>query len=776
MIEIEIDGRKVNVPAGGTVMDGASELGIHIPHFCYHRKLTVAASCRMCLVDVDKVPKPLPACATPATPGMVVRTASEKARQAQASVMEFLLINHPLDCPICDQGGECQLQDLSVGYGQTASRYTEEKRVVLSKNLGPLVSAQEMARCIHCTRCVRFGQEIAGVMEMGMTSHGEYAEIMPFVGKAVESELSGNMIDVCPVGALTSKPFRYQARTWELARRKGIAPHDSLGSNIVLQVKRDKVLRVVPQENEAVNECWISDRDRFSYEGLDSVDRLTKPMVRKNGTLQPVCWTEALAHVTSSLQRIRTERGAEAVAALASGGATAEELYLLGKLVRGLGSQSIDARPRQADFSADGSAVAPWLGMPVAHLEKSDRILLVGSFLRQDHPVLATRLRKAVKAGARLSVLHAADDNLLMRVTHKAIAAPSAWLATVARIAQAVATQKGLALPAGTPAVGDSDVATAIAADLCSGEHGVILLGNAAGQHPQAAQLQAWLAWIAQATGTTLGVIGESANSVGAYLTDAVPGAGGLNARSMFEQPRAAYLLWGIEPDLDVANPAVVQAALTQAEAVISFSAVLSPALQAHAHVVLPIAAFAETFGTFVNTEGLAQSFQGAVIPPGDARPGWKVLRVLGTELGLDGFAYESPEAVRTDALPSAPRRTLSNAGLAPTDVSAPVVVTLPERLADIPPYAIDPLVRRAPALQATPAARAPVLRASAGTLADLGVQPGDTVKVTQQGGSATLGCVLDDSIATGVVRVAAAHPATASLGALFGTVTVERV
>ena len=492
MIELEIDGRKVAVRDGGTVMEAATELGIYVPHFCYHRKLSIAANCRMCLVDVEKAPKPLPACATPATQGMIVRTASPKAQQAQRSVMEFLLINHPLDCPICDQGGECKLQDLAVGYGGAASRYQEEKRVVMHKDLGPLVSAQEMARCIHCTRCVRFGQEIAGIMELGMASHGEHSEIMPFVGRTVDSELSGNMIDVCPVGALTSKPFRYSARTWELARRRSVSPHDSLGSNLVLQVKRDEVLRVVPLENEAVNECWLSDRDRFSYEGLRSPQRLTRPLLRRDGRLTEVDWPVALQAAASLLRGAQQRHGVHAIGALAAGNATAEELFLLGQLTRGLGSESVDFRVRQSDFSADGArAGAPWLGLPVADISGLDRLLLVGSFLRQDHPLVAARVRKAVGAGCRVSVLHAVDDDLLMRIANKAVLAPSQWLATVARIGTAVARKRGLLEP--VAGVEPDAVANAIADDLCSGARVALLAGNAAAQHPQAALLQAWL-------------------------------------------------------------------------------------------------------------------------------------------------------------------------------------------------------------------------------------------------------------------------------------------
>ena len=405
MIELEIDGCKVEVTEGSMVMDAANKLGTYIPHFCYHKKLSIAANCRMCLVQVEKAPKPLPACATPATQGMKVFTASEQARSAQAGVMEFLLINPPLDCPICDQGGECQLQDLAVGYGKSASRYQEEKRVVFHKNVGPLVSMEEMTRCIHCTRCVRFGQEVAGVMELGMLGRGEHAEITSFVGKTVDSELSGNMIDICPVGALTSKPFRYSARTWELARRKSVSPHDSLGTNLIVQVKANRVMRVVPLENDDVNECWITDKDRFSYEALNSDERLTRPMIRQDGKWHAVDWGAALDFVARGLADIRARHGGDAIGALVSPHSTLEEAYLTQKLVRGLGSESVDSRLRQCDFSADAvSRPMPWLGMKLTELDALDRILVVGSFLRKDHPLIAARFRQSAKKQARINV------------------------------------------------------------------------------------------------------------------------------------------------------------------------------------------------------------------------------------------------------------------------------------------------------------------------------------------------------------------------------------
>ncbi|HMA30785.1 MAG TPA: NADH-quinone oxidoreductase subunit NuoG, partial [Casimicrobiaceae bacterium] len=426
MLNIEIDGRALQVPNGSTVMDAANTLGIYVPHFCYHKKLSIAANCRMCLVQIEKAPKPLPACATPVTDGMKVWTHSEQAITAQQGVMEFLLINHPLDCPICDQGGECQLQDLAVGYGASASRYHEPKRVVVHKSLGPLISAQEMTRCIHCTRCIRFGQEIGGVMELGMIGRTEHAEIVTFVGRTVDSELSGNMIDICPVGALTSKPFRFAARTWELARRKSVSPHDGLGSNLVVQVKNNRVLRVVPLENEAVNECWISDKDRFSYEALASDERLTAPMVKQGGEWKTVDWTTALEFTANGLSEIVAKHGGAALGTLVSPHATLEELALAARLARGLGSDNIDFRLRQADFRDDGAREGiPYLGMPIADVQTLDRALVVGSFLRKDHPLLAHRLRQAAKKGAQVSSLHSVVDDWLMPIAHRAIVPPS---------------------------------------------------------------------------------------------------------------------------------------------------------------------------------------------------------------------------------------------------------------------------------------------------------------------------------------------------------------
>jgi NADH-quinone oxidoreductase subunit G len=779
MVEIEIDGKKVEVLEGSMVMDAANKIGTYIPHFCYHKKLTIAANCRMCLVDVEKAPKPLPACATPVSAGMIVRTASDKAVKAQKGVMEFLLINHPLDCPICDQGGECQLQDLAVGYGKSTSRYEEEKRVVVPKDAGPLISMKEMNRCIHCTRCVRFGQEIAGVMEFGMLGRGEHAEITTFVGKTVNSELSGNMIDLCPVGALTSKPFRYSARTWELSRRKSVSPHDSLGANLIVQVKGGKVMRVLPLENEAVNECWISDKDRFSYEGLDVADRLTKPMLKQDGQWREVDWQTALEYVAHGLRNIRHEHGADAIAALATPYSTLEELTLLQKVVRGLGSENIDFRLRQSDFALDHK-VTPWLGMPIAEFSTLDRAFVIGSFLRKDHPLLAARLRSAAKGGAKISLLHATDDDLLMPIANKIIAAPSEWLAVLNQVIAAVAKEKSIAAPAGFDALDVSESARLTASALLSGESKAVLLGNAAAQHPQASQLHVAAQWIAAQTGAKFGYLTEAGNTVGGYLANAIPGAQGANAGQMLNQARRAYLLLNAEPELDSANPQAALAALAQAEMVVVMSAYRHGA--DYADVLLPIAPFTETSGTFVNAEGRAQSFNGSVKPLGEARPGWKVLRVLGNLLDLPNFEYETSEAIRAEVIgdPADAEKLLARlsnlAADAKPHVPAAGATGQAERVADVPIYFTDAIVRRAPSLQQTADAAAPRAWLSAALSAQLGVAAGDRVKVTQGQGSAVLTAAIDKTLPATVVRVAAGHGSTAALGAMFGAIAVEKV
>ncbi|MGV2862737.1 NADH-quinone oxidoreductase subunit NuoG [Achromobacter sp. AGC39] len=774
MVELTVDGNQVEVPEGSMVMHAAQKVGLYVPHFCYHKKLSIAANCRMCLVEVEKAPKALPACATPVTNGMVVHTCSEKARAAQKSVMEFLLINHPLDCPICDQGGECQLQDLAVGYGGSSSRYQEEKRVVFHKDLGPLVSAEEMTRCIHCTRCVRFGQEIAGVMELGMLGRGEHSEITTFVGRSIESELSGNMIDICPVGALTSKPFRYSARTWELARRRSVSPHDSLGANLVVQVKGDRVMRVVPFEDDAVNECWISDRDRFSYEGLNSDDRLTAPMIKgTDGKWQEASWADALQAVAQGLSRVRDSFGAGQIGALASEYATTEEYALLGRLVRALGSENIDFRLRQTDPAFDAALTgAPWLGMPIAELDNLDRVLVVGSFLRKDHPLMAQRLRQAAKRGTQILMVDSAADDPLMPVAARITVTPSELPRALAEVAVALAQAKEQAVPAEFASVTPGENAKLIAASLASGANTAVLLGNMAVASAQATTLAANGRAVANLAGGKFGFLTSGGNTVGGYLAGAVPGKGGKTAAAMLAEPLKAYIVLHAEPLLDADNGQQAIAALRGAQFAVALTPYRSAAAE-WADVMLPVSPFTETSGTFVNAQGLAQSFKGTVAPMGQTRPGWKVLRVLGNVLHLAGFDDETSESVRDAALAGGIEGRLSNDVKAPLGLGQPL--TGLERVADVPIYRTDAMVRRSEPLQAAPASRKPAAAMNGRTLASLGLTAGVKVRVAGAEGAVELETVQDDAVADRAVRISAAFENTAALGGAFGQLSVER-
>ncbi len=783
MIEIEIDGKPMTVAEGTTVIDAASQAGIYIPHFCYHHKLSIAANCRMCLVQVEKTPKPLPACATPVTQGMKVHTHSEQAVTAQKGVMEFLLINHPLDCPICDQGGECELQDLAVGYGASGSRYEEQKRVVADKDLGPLIST-DMTRCIHCTRCVRFGQEIAGIMELGMIGRGEHAEIITFVGKTVDSELSGNVIDLCPVGALTSKPFRYTARNWELTRKPAVSPHCGLGSNLTVEVKQNRVMRVLPRENEAINECWLSDKDRFSYEGLNSEQRLARPMLRRGGAWEEVEWQVALEHVARELKRIRDRHGASGIGMLATPHQTLEELFLLGKLGRAFASGNADFRLRHSDFGADArGAGAPWLGMKIAEIGALDRALVVGSTLRKDHPLIARRLRQAARRHLQLSLIHCVDDDPLMPVTSKAIVAPPAMPDMLAQVVKAAAESKGVALPQSVSSAANSvvvsDAARGIAQSLVAGKNAAVLLGNLAQHHPAASQLHLLGLALAELIGARFGFLGEAANSVGGYIAGCVPSGqpAGLNAAQMLAEPRKAYLLLGVEAELDTHDPQQATAALASAELVVAMSPYQHRATD-YAHVLLPIALFAETAGSFISTEGTVQSFEGAVRPLGEARPAWKVLRVLGNLLGLDGFGHDSAEEVRREALGGRSIEALLDNRL--KDARIPAIALPPpggiQRIAEVPIYAADAIVRRSRSLQRTRDAAPPAAWMNRALFEQLGLREGDALRVRQGRGEALVPAVIDDRLPDGCLRLAAARPETAALGAMFGTVSAERV
>jgi len=790
MVELTIDGKTVQVPEGSMVMQAAHKLGLTVPHFCWHKKLSIAANCRMCLVEVEKAPKPMPACATPVTNGMVVHLASEKAVAAQKSVMEFLLINHPLDCPVCDQGGECQLQDLAVGYGASASRYQEEKRVVLHKPLGPLISAEEMQRCIHCTRCVRFGQEIAGVMELGMLGRGEHSEITTFVGRAVQSELSGNMIDICPVGALTSRPFRYDARTWELARRRSVSPHDSVGANLVVQLKDNRVVRVVPFENEAVNECWISDRDRFSYTGLYVEDRLTVPMIRDaRGAWREASWADALQTVAQGLTQVRDVHGAQQIGAIASPTATVEELALLARVTRGLGSGNVDFRLRQLDAGFDAAlSGVPWLGMEIAELNTLERVLVVGANLRTEHPLLAQRLRQAAKNGAQISLVDSLAEDPLFAVAGRLNAAPSLLADALEQVWVALLQHTQQPVPAAYAHVQVSGAAREIALSLAGAGNGggktAVLLGNAAVASPCAsrlmAQAQALVQAIAQTdAAATLGFLGAGANAVGGYLAGATPEKDGLTAEQMLARPLKAYVVLHAEPALDADHGLRAVQALAAAD----FSVALTPwfsAASEWAYVMLPIAPFTETSGTFVNIEGRVQGFKGTAAPYGESRPAWKVLRVLGNLLELPDFDEETSEAVRDSVLGCKVRERLSNeikaVIAARPDVNAAQAKSAGlERIADVPIYRSDALVRRARPLQQTQASKSPRAGMNAATLARLGLADGAPVKLASGDGAVVLPAQLDARVPDGAVRVAAAFIETLPLGSAFATLAVEK-
>ncbi|KZE32880.1 NADH-quinone oxidoreductase subunit NuoG [Crenobacter luteus] len=784
MLEIEIDGKKLTVPQGSTIMDAAHSVGTYIPHFCYHKKLSIAANCRMCLVEVEKAPKPLPACATPVTDGMRVHTHSDLAVKAQQGVMEFLLINHPLDCPICDQGGECQLQDIAVGYGGGSSRYQEEKRSVPGKDMGPLVSAEEMSRCIHCTRCVRFTEEIGGFQEIGMANRGEFSEILPFLGKTVDSEISGNVIDLCPVGALTSKPFRYSARSWELSRRKSVAPHDGLGSNLIVQVYNHKVMRVLPLENEAINECWLSDRDRFSYEALNSDARLTRPMIKHDGKWHETDWQTALDYVVKGLTGVSAQHGKDAIGVLAGAGATTEELYLLQKLARAFGVNNIDHRLRQRDFAADeGQTGALWLGSTIAEMASANAVLVVGSTQRHEQPLLAARLRQAVKKGAELNLIHVADDELLTRVNAKLIVAPQALADGLAQVLKAVAELKGASANLDLSGVTVSDEARRIAESLVRAETASVVLGSVAQHSPVFSQLLAIGGEIARLSGAHFGVFSEAANSVGAQFVGALPRRGfagaavtaGLNAAEMIAAPRKAYVLWGVEPEADCHDGQAAVAAMKAAETVIAFTAFKGDGLLDYADVLLPTAPFTETAGSFVNMEGKLQTFNGVVRPLGETRPGWKVLRVLGNLLSLQGFEQNTVEDVRAEFVgpfgDGAAKLSNAVSGVA---LDKPAVTGL-VRVGEVPMYHVDAIVRRAPSLQATVHAKAPVASANPAVLAAAGLADGELAVVRQGACEVRVPVKADAGLPEGVLRLAAAHPATVGLGGLFDPIELKR-
>jgi NADH-quinone oxidoreductase subunit G len=787
-VTIEVNGRKLRAAKGQMIIQVTDDAGIYIPRFCYHHKLPIAANCRMCLVEVEKSGKPLPACATPVADGMKVYTQSAKARSAQQGVMEFLLINHPLDCPICDQGGECPLQDQALGYGNDDSRYDEAKRVIEDKDIGPLI-ATFMTRCIHCTRCVRFGQELGGVAEFGLVGRGEHSEIRTFLDSAVHSEISGNVIDICPVGALTSKPFQYKARPWELDHHASIAPHDCVGSNIDVQTLRGKVLRVLPRTNEAVNECWLSDRDRFSYEALNSDERLRQPMIRRHGQWEEVDWPTALEFTVQGLRQVIERHGADALGALASPIASLEEFYLLQKLVRALGSNNVDHRLRQLDFADDTRMpLYPSLGTKLAALEKLDAVLLIGANPRKDQPLLGLRLRKAAKAGARVMAINPVDYDFTHPLAAKVVGKPEQMYTAAAEVVKALAMMqsRGTGEASWIDGLTPGAEAHKIAELLSAAGVKAVLLGQYAATHPQAAGLRALARRIAELSGATLGILAE-ANAAAAWIAGCVPhrtllgqAAGpGRTAIDMLREPRKAYLLYGIEPELDTLDGALTVRALEAAEFVVMASyfkpSVYRSGAIGYARVLLPLAPFSETEGSFVNAEGRVQRFAPAVKPLGDARPGWKILRVLGGLFGLDGFQQNNIDDVRAELnLPA----TLPAGALQSIPVTAPIRTPLADaqllRLTEVPMYAVDPLVRRAPALQATIDNPPPAARVNPADAERLGYTEGQAVTVRTVAGEAALAIVIDARVPSGCVLVAAGYPETATLGA-HGPASVVR-
>ena len=718
--------------------------GVTVPRFCYHKNLSISANCRMCLVEVENAPKPLPACATPCMDGMKVFTRSPLAREAQKGTMEFLLINHPLDCPICDQGGECELQDVAVGYGADVSRYTEAKRIVADPDLGPLV-ATDMTRCIHCTRCVRFGEEIAGVREMGATGRGEHMKIGTYVAHAMTSELSGNIIDLCPVGALTSKPFRFQARAWEMTQQSTIAPHDSVGSNINVHLRNKRVMRVVPQESDDINETWLSDRDRYSYTALNHQDRLTTPMLKDGDQWREASWEEALNRAASSLAAAGDD--ADQLAALVSPSATLEEMALSAKLLRGLGSSNIESRLRMADFRYTEST--PWLGITLNELEKADAILLIGSNVRKEQPLINHRIRKAVLAGAKVMAVNPVDFDFNYKLAETVVAAPS-------QLVEALDNQQ-------------------ISEQLKTANSAIILIGNIARSHPDYSLLAAAAARLGESTGARLGFLPEAANSVGAWLAGAVNTTA---KASLLSQPGKSWLLVGVEPEHDTIEGQSAVERLAESDHVVALTAWRTLALEQAATVLLPIAAFTETSGTLVNCQGDRQSFAGVVAPPGEARPAWKVLRVLGNLLDLDGFDYSSSEQIRDevfdacdDALPAVTviaenwigetEKNLSPGGL--------------ERVPTLSPYAMDSLTRRSEPLQRSSDGEWSI-HINSVTAKQAGLSAGESAFLKQGAGHIDSSVTIDERVPDNCVWCASGVVGSENIGGAFGEVTLEKV
>lgn len=767
------------------IIEAADAHGIYIPRFCYHHKLSIVANCRMCLVEVSTVRKPVPACATPVTQDMKVFTMSEAAMQSQRTVMEFLLINHPLDCPICDQGGECELQDLAMGFGNSYSYFDQKKRAVASEDIGPLVET-EMTRCIHCTRCVRFGEEIAGLRELGVTFRGEGSEIGTYVKHFMKSELSGNIIDLCPVGALTAKPSRYSERAWTLKEKPSIAPHDCVGSNIYINTRsqeyapQETVMRVNPRANEAVNECWISDRDRFSYEGLHHADRVLKPRMKKNGQWVEAEWKYVLMAIADRIQAIAGGQSPDEIAALVSPNSTVEECYLMQKLLRSLGSNNIDHRLREMDFSDQHlTPVTAHLGISLSDLETVDAVLLIGSMVRYQQPLIAHRINKAYQEGARVMAINPVDYQFTFAVSECIVDAD--LVARTAEVAKALADLVGKPVAA-LSAITPSEAAQKIATTLKDSNKTYVMLGDIAVQHPQAAYLRQLVRTINDLIGCAFGMTTDGANSAGAHLAGAVPHRGvaaakleqtGSDAYALLStDPKRAYFLLNIEPEYDVANPNAALNVLKEAGCVVCMTPFATEAMASYADFILPIAPFSETAGTFVNAEGEWQRFAAATVPKGDAKPAWKILRVLANFLQLDGFDYQTSHEIHDEVKVLAER--LQKQEAQPLTLAAPPQVSMwMTRLASPHQYRNDNLVRRAQALQDCMSAEDFAISFNSNTAAAMSIQKEATsVEVTQGDQKIKIAIVIDARIADGVVVLPAALEETAGFGMAFGEVT----
>jgi len=788
MANIEIDGKKLEAREGAMVIEAADDAGIYIPRFCYHKKLSIAANCRMCLIEIEKVGKALPACATPVTDGMKVFTRSPKAIGAQKGVMEFLLINHPLDCPICDQGGECELQDIAMGYGSDVSAFSEGKRVVPTKDFGPLICG-DMTRCIHCTRCVRFGEEIAGIKELGATGRGEHMEIGTFIKLSLSSEMSGNIIDLCPVGALTSKPFRFTARAWEIKQHATIAPHDCLGSNVLAHTFRNEVVRMVPRENDEINETWLSDRDRFSYEGLNSPERVTQPMVKTNGKWDVVSWDVALHKVVDGLSQVIKTSGAEQIGGIASPTMTLEELYLLQKLLRSIGSGNIDHRLSQQDFSDDAVVpVAPILGQSIQALEKNDAVLLVGSNIRHDQPIAGHRIRKAALQNGKIMCVNTLDYDFNFPVAEKIIASPATLPVELGAIVKALAEKTASPLPEGLePLLANvtvEDVHNNIAAHLIAAKQAIILLGRDAFSHSKASALRALATQAAKLAGCDVGYLPDGANGAGAWLAGAVPhrGAGGSewaergkDLATMLRADLDAFVLMGVEPELDCTESQLALKAMQQAGFVVSLSAFVSDTVKDYADVILPIATFTETSGTFVSAEGRWQNFEGVVPPRGDARPAWKILRVLGNLFDCAGFEFVDSQQVSHEVRTILADTSLNNKMQWRCPESLNVGSVTYESIPDRRMYAGDSLVRRAVSLQAVEKSHDAVIRVNQSVAKKIGLENGQQAKATNNDTEILLPVMIDSRVPDGSVLMPAQLPGAVMQGVESGAVTLTR-